>query len=249
MSWEVGPVANRIGLCVWLVLINPHKNKGGNGMKIRAPLHSIDVRGRFGVGVVFTTWRGLSVGRIFTVPTNPRSVRQLVIRGLMTAGSRAWAALTDGNRDGWETYSDSQSRKNIFGQDVRASGFNEYCALYVMASEVGETPVSVAPITAAPLQVTDGACESTAGGESFTLTWTDEQGGFVDLWMTGPLGPGRQPRESDYSHISFTPDATATVIPAGLTPVTKYGVRIRQVFANGQVGPPTAFIQATAAGA
>jgi len=207
-------------------------------MKIRAPLHSIDVRGRFGVGLVFSNWRGLSVGRIFTVPTNPRSIRQLVIRGLMTGGARAWTALTDGNRTGWTNYAGIQNRTNIFGQSVKATGFNEYCACFVLASDCGETPVAVAPVTAAPLTVTDGVISAGAASGQIDVSWTAGQGGFVDVWITGALPAGRQPRKSDYTHDSYTADATATLTLSGLTPTTKYGVRIRQVFANGQVGPP-----------
>jgi len=207
-------------------------------VKIRAPLHSIDVRGRFGVGLVFSNWRGLSVGRIFTVPTNPRSIRQLIIRGLMTGGARAWAALTDANRTGWNVYAGIQSRTNIFGQAVKATGFNEYCACFVLASDVGETPVSEAPITASPLSVVDGAITEGATDGIIDIAWTDSQGGYVDVWKTGQLPAGRNPRESDYTHDSYTEDATESKELSGLVPGGKYGVRIRQVFANGQVGPP-----------
>jgi len=208
-------------------------------VKIRAPLHSIDVRGRFAYGLVFSVWRGLAVGRVFTVPTNPRSARQLVIRGLITAASRAWAALTDNQRTGWDDYANGLSRTNVFGQDIKATGFNEYCALYMLASDVGESPVSDAPSTDAPILVTDGdAAEGAATGE-IDVTWTAGQGGFVDIWITPVLGAGRKARESDYTHNSYTADATETKTISGLVDGGKYGVKFRQIFANGQAGPWT----------
>ena len=207
-------------------------------MKIKAPLHSMDARGRFGIGMVFSSWRGLSVGRAFTVPRNPRSSRQLEIRGLMTSSSRAWSNLTDENRTGWEVYAGNMSRKNIFGQDVKASGFNEYIACFLLASEVGETPVSIAPTDSAPLTVTAGAItQGTADGE-IDVDWTAGQAGFVDVWITPALPAGRKPQESDYKHLSYTADATGTLTIDGLVGGVKYSVRIRQVALNGQVGPP-----------
>ena len=96
-------------------------------MKVRAPLHSIDVRGRFGVGPVFSIWRGLNYARMLVIQGNPRSTRQLAIRGLITDASRAWAGLLDSDRAGWEVYAAGLNRKNVFGQDLETSGFNESC--------------------------------------------------------------------------------------------------------------------------
>lgn len=208
-------------------------------MKIKAPLHSMDARGRMGVGFVLSNWRGTSVARVFVVPRNPRSSRQLTIRALMTSASREWTSLTDAFRLGWTVYSTEQSRKNIFGQSITASGFNEYCALFVLASDIGGTPVSEAPITVGPLMVTDGVIEGGALAGEIDVDWTAGQGGFVDVWMSKLLPAGRAPKESDYVHNSYTADVTATKTISGLTTGGKYAVRIRQIFDNGQSGPPT----------
>ena len=221
------------------LITSPKKKRRVMVMKIRGPLHSIDARGRFGVGFVLTAWRGLSVARIFTMPTNPRSARQLTIRGIMTAASRAWSALNDANRLSWTNYAGIQNRKNVFGQDIRASGFNEYCALYCLASDMGETPVSTAPSTSKPLLVEDGAIAAGAAAGEIDITWTAGQGGSVDIYKTGELPAGRAAKESDFTHDSYTADATAILTLTGLTTGAKYGIRIRQVFANGQVGPWT----------
>lgn len=161
------------------------------------------------------------------------------MRGFMTAASRAWNALSDANRTSFNTYAQNQNRKNVFGQDVKASGFNEYCALYTVASDLGETPVSTAPVTAAPLIVTDGAITAGAGSGEIDIDWTAGQGGYLDAWITPVLPDGREPKESDYAHNSYTTDVTATKTISGLTGGSKYSVKIRQVFANGQVGPWT----------
>lgn len=206
-------------------------------MKIRAPLHSMDARGRFGVGFVFSIWKGMSTARVFSVPVNPRSSRQMVIRALLTSASRAWAALTDANRDAWDAWALLQNRKNIFGQDQKVSGYNEYCSLSVLAADVGETPVSSPPADPAPVMVTDGAIAEGAAGGEIDVTWTAGQDGFVDVWATGVLPVGRQPRESDYRHLAYVADATESYTIEGLIGGSLYGVRIRQVAADGQSGP------------
>jgi len=206
-------------------------------MRVRAPLHSIDVRGRFGMGPVFSIWRSLNYARLFVIPTNPRSPRQLVIRAFLTSASRAWGALSGAQRAGWEAFAGLLSRKNVFGQDLKSSGINEYCALYVLASDLGQVPVSDAPVTDAPLLVTDAAITEGANSGEIDVDWTAGQGGFVDVWITGLLPPGRKAQESDYVHSSYTLDATATVVTGGLVAGGKYGVRCRQVFLNGQTGP------------
>ena len=239
----------RVSLCVRLELIIIPRKEEGVEVRIRAPMHSVDVRGRFGVGVVFSKWRGVSVGRIFALPTNPRSTRQLVIRGLLTAASRAWTALEDIERAGWEVYAAAQSRKNIFGQDSKASGFNEYVALSMLAADMGETPLSIAPIVPGPLLVTDGLIAEGAAAGSIDITWTAGQAGFVDAWITGVLPAGRAPKQGDYKHNSYTADATETVTIADLVEGGKYGVRIRQVFESGQPGPPTVTVLTAKVGA
>lgn len=216
-------------------------------MKIKAPLHSMDARGRFGLGLVFSTWRGMATGRAFVVPKNPRSLRQSAIRGFMTSASRAWNDLTEKGRKGFESYAKEMGRKNVFGQALDASGFNEFCALYCLAKDIGETPVETAPLAPAPLAVSGGKIVASDTPGEIDATWTAGQDGYVDLWVTGPLPAGRQPRETDYRHHSYTADVTATKTIAGLSEGAKYGVKARQVAKSGQVGPWMVAIVNTAA--
>jgi len=161
----------------------------------------------------------------------------LIIRGLLTGGSRAWDDLTDSQRDGWEVYADGLTRKNVFGQGIKTSGINEYCSCFVLASDMAETPVSDAPVTSAPVLVTDATIGEGALSGEIGVNWTAGQGGFVDVWITPLLNAGRKAQESAYSHQSYTADATATLTIDGLVAGGKYGVRCRQIFANGQFGP------------
>lgn len=205
-------------------------------MKVRAPLHSIDVRGRFGVGPVFSIWKGQNYARVLSIPINPQTERQLDVRGYLISASRSWALLNDGQRNAWENYAEAHPRTNVFGQEVTVSGFNEYVAMAVMALDLGETPLVSPPEVPAPSFVTDLAGASGAEGE-VDVTWTAGQGGFVDVWIAGPVSAGRKSKETDYRHNVFEADEMETVTIENLVAEATYDLKVRQVFASGQVGP------------
>jgi len=145
--------------------------------------------------------------------------------------------ITDAQRAGWEAYALAYGRKNVFGQDLKTSGINEYSACFVLASDIGEVPVEDAPVTSRPVLVVDATfAEGVAAGQ-IDVSWTADQGGKVDVWITGVLSPGRKAQESAFSHFEYTDDATEARTIGGLVPGGKYGVRARQIFLNGQYGP------------
>jgi len=206
-------------------------------MRVRAPLHSIDVRGRFGMGPVFSIWRGLNYARSLVIPVNPQSVRQLLIRGFLSGLSRAWALLTDDQRQSWEDYADLQNRKNVFGQDLKTSGINEYIALGVIAEDTEEGAVSDPPVTENPPLVGGLAFAEGALSGEIAATWTGSDGDYVDIWITKQLGAGRKAYPTDYRHDSYTAIAGGTLTISGLVAGGKYALKGRAVRTSGQVGP------------
>lgn len=211
-------------------------------MKVRAPLHSVDVRGRFGVAIVFSIWRGANYARTFTIPTNPRTARQLSIRAFLTTASRAWNALTDAQRTAWDAFAQLQSRTDVFGEPIKATGINEYVALSVIAQDLGQAPVSDPPLTDAPAVLAGAAAAPGVGAGEIDVTWTGADGDFADVWVTSLLPSGRKPSGNLYSHYSYTAIAALTETITGLTSGGKYGVRVRSARNNGQIGPFQEFI-------
>jgi len=206
-------------------------------MRVRAPLHSIDVRGRFGVGPVFSIWRGLNYARLLVIPVNPQSERQLLIRGFLSGLSRAWGLLTDLQREAWEAYALTLNRKNIFGQDLQTSGINEYIALGVIAEDTEEGAVSDPPTTEPPPLLGGLAfAEGVASGQ-IDITWSGSDGDYVDVWITQQLASGRKAYPTDYRHHSYTIIGTGTLTISDLVPGGKYSLKGRSVRASGQIGP------------
>lgn len=206
-------------------------------MKIRGPLHSIDARGRMGVAFVLSIWRGLNYARVLAIPTNPQSSRQLSIRGFLTTLSRLWAALTDAQRTAWEEYADAQTRKNVFGQAVKASGINEYIALGVVAEDAGETAVSDPPVTDEPAYPAELEVNPGEVGGNISIEWSATDGDFIDIWITPQLGAGRKAYPTDFRHLHYEAIATLSYIVADLVPEGIYGVKARAIRNSGQVGP------------
>lgn len=211
-------------------------------MKVRAPLHSIDVRGRFGVALVFSIWRGANYARTFTIPTNPRTARQLTIRAFLTTASRAWNALTNAQRTAWDAFAQLQSRTDVFGEPIKATGINEYVALSVIAQDVGQVPVSDPPITDAPAVLAGAAADPNLVPGEIEFAWTGADGDFVDCWVTSLLPAGRKPSENLYTHAIYPAIGASPATVTGKVSGGKYGVKVRAVRNNGQIGPFQSFI-------
>jgi hypothetical protein len=68
--------------------------------KVSLPLLSGEVRGKLGE-IVFTKRYGKQIARRLTKPTNPKTLKQRVVRGNLSALSKAWSGKTDlADKDG-----------------------------------------------------------------------------------------------------------------------------------------------------
>jgi hypothetical protein len=206
-------------------------------MKILNPFMSIDARGRSKRALVYSIWRGLNYVRAFVVPTNPSTDRQIAVRAVFVAASRAWGALTADNRETWRAYSKSHLLTDVFGASFAASGINWFVGLFCRATDLGETPVSNAPSVSAPGDLSGLEAPAGAAGE-IDVSWTDNaEGDKVDIWVTPEIPDGREPRKGDFVHHSYTAGATGALVVTGLIEGGRYAFRGRYIQANGLVGP------------
>ena len=140
-------------------------------MKIKNPLMSIDARGRYALALVYSIWRGLNYARTFVVPTNPQTGRQLTVRGFLTTAVRAWAGLTQAQRDNWNDESKDVKTTDVFGDNVIISGINYYTALSTIAQDLGEVPVSDPPTAKPPKNVDTVVIATGALSGEVLVTW------------------------------------------------------------------------------
>jgi len=207
-------------------------------MRVNGPMFSLDARGRLKQAVVYSIWRGINYVRGFVVPTNPNSTRQVYVRGLFTSASRAWASLTDDQRTAWDAWAEENPLTDIFGAEYTVTGMNAFLGLWVVSTDLGETPVEDPPTSSAPPVVgTLDINPGTSNGE-IDFTWADgSEADFVDAWITAAIPQSRKAGKSDYRHNSYTAIASETKTISGLTAGAYYWCAARLVRDNGQTGP------------
>jgi len=86
--------------------------------------------------------------RARTKPTNPKSARQVKIRGLMAELTTRWAqTLTAVQRTAWALYASNVSMLNRLGEVVNLSGYNHYIRSNMWRGDLGQTYVDAGPTT------------------------------------------------------------------------------------------------------
>jgi len=75
-------------------------------VRLYGPLMSMDASGTIADAVTFSKWKGRNYARQRVIPSNPNSVSQQSIRGMMKFLSQGWAALTAGNKATWQVRAD-----------------------------------------------------------------------------------------------------------------------------------------------
>ncbi|KKN23251.1 hypothetical protein LCGC14_0906960 [marine sediment metagenome] len=109
------------------------------------------IRGTIG-GTIFSANKGGPFARSWSKGPNPRTSRQTIQRGLMTTHSAPWLALTQAQRDDWDTYAadPAQEFTNSLGEAYYGSGYNWYCRINTHLLLSGRARRAVFPAAAAP---------------------------------------------------------------------------------------------------
>lgn len=204
------------------------------------PLSSEDARNKFGPVMVFTGWRAIKVVRTRVTPTNPRSTRQLAVRGILAGVAQGFGALSSANASSWNDYAASQPKSNAFGQ-FYASGINAYCELNFLVVDCGNVAVATPPVVAFKGNIsTFAAVPGTANGD-IDVTWVDPATAaatdFCDIWITPLLPNGNvNPNSFGYTHNSYTDVTLETKTISSLVEDGWYGTKGRFVQVDGRTG-------------
>jgi hypothetical protein len=176
--------------------------------KLRDPLHSVEARGAVGA-LVYNTTRGVRYAKTNTAPSQPRTAAQLAVRALMTTFSRAWAALTQVQRDAWETFAAARPESDWTGAMLRLTGANMFTRLNVIAGLAGGAQISDPPATDAPAPASGLAASAPSG--DLVLNWTGNlpAGIKLDVWLLGPVSTGVQGRFERARHVLYSAAAAA----------------------------------------
>ncbi len=91
--------------------------------KVKAPLFSLDARGKIAGTLVYAVWKGLNYCRQYVIPFNPNSEAQQTIREYFAEAVAAYQAEAQATKDLW----DAAVKKLGWAM----SGFNYYVAEYI----------------------------------------------------------------------------------------------------------------------
>lgn len=145
-------------------------------------------------GNVYARNRSGNYARARTTPVNPNTSNQQSARNAVSAAVSRWSnSLTAAQRTAWNLYASNVAMLNRLGESINLSGFNHYVRSNSLLLRNGETPVDAGPTTF-ELPETDSLFAVT-GSEATqlisvafddTLTWLDEDGGFMMVFMGMP---------------------------------------------------------------
>ena len=134
--------------------------------------------GKLGLTV---TWKGRNglLRRIFAVPANPRTDRQLVVRDLLSQQARRFDSLTDAQQDAWNVAADGYKSTPTLGQSGPLTGLQLFTRINCKLGLLGQDLVD-APPTAPQFPA--------VAPQNLVITNTE---GVIAVKVTCPTNPGQ----------------------------------------------------------
>ncbi len=170
-------------------------------MKIR----DIPQVGKLGLTVTWPGRNGL-IRRILVTPSNPRTSKQLEVRGQMAEHARQFDALTDAQQDAWNVGAMAFKSSPTLGQSGRLTGLQLFVKVNCKLGLLGLDPVVAPP--AAPvfpaIAPQDLVITNTAGVIAVTLSCPSAPGDATVLRASPPQNSGIR-RCDDFRIIGMCP--------------------------------------------
>ncbi len=112
-----------------------------------------------------------------TIPVNPNSGRQGIVRNFVTSLSQFWRSLTDAQRNDWRTLGAQMQRVDSLGQPYNLTGLQAYVAVNVARLNGGVARQDNAPLL--------GVVWNPG---TLTIDWTTGVGAHSNVAFTGTPG-------------------------------------------------------------
>ena len=104
--------------------------------KVIGPLHSDGASGQIGKTLVFAVWKGIKYCKAYTIPGDPATAEQQMVRGYFSLASAGWTQETLTVKTAWNTYAGNNG--------LKMSGRNLYMKAYYafLSAHNGTVPTS-----------------------------------------------------------------------------------------------------------
>lgn len=148
--------------------------------------------------------------RTRAIPVNPATAVQLVQRARMSSNAAGWRALTDEQREGWESLGGQIQRTDALGQAYTLNGFAAYCSINNNKLDAGDAVVADAPAIVTPVGLLTATISLTAIALSIAYTATPLAANTrLFIWASPQKSAGRA-FNGDYRLIAVTAAAAAS---------------------------------------
>ena len=107
-----------------------------------------------------------------SIPVNPRSTQQGVVRARLSTNAANWKTLTANQRAGWTDLGISINRSDALGQSYDLNGFLAFCMVNNNKSAAGDALVTDAPAIVTPVNILTAVLTLTAVAFSIAYTAT-----------------------------------------------------------------------------
>lgn len=138
--------------------------------RVTGPLMSMGASGKFGGAMVFGVWKGRPTVRKLVTPANPKSAKQLGVRGMFGFLAAAWTALSASAK---ASYAEGALGKSI-------SAFNQYMSVNRNRWQNFVCPSKSYPATESSTPLTITTQTLTGGVGMVTLAITPSGG--TNIW-------------------------------------------------------------------
>lgn len=147
-------------------------------------------------GLTYSHNRGGMYTRARSVPTNPNSSYQQIIRGFVAALTSAWQdTLTAAQRTAWDTYALNVLMKDRLGENRNIGGLAHYCRSNVPRLQAGLTRVDDGPttfnlgeFTNPTIDEVDATADEIDVGFTEADDWVGEDGAAMMVLVSRPVG-------------------------------------------------------------
>ena len=189
-------------------------------VKVNAgPAGASQASGVLGSGVYSHNRFGMYI-RNHTVPVNPQSSRQQVVRAALSQLTDRWSqVLTAAQRTAWNLYAESTTVLDKFGAPIHLTGFNHYLRSNIPLVQQVQAPVDAGPtIFEVPeadpvfsVSISEATQIATCVYDD-TLAWDNETGGFLILFMGSPQNPQRNFFAGPWRTMGVVPGVTGAPV-------------------------------------
>ena len=205
-------------------------------------------------GNVFARNRSGNYVRARTIPVNPNTDRQNIVRATIAYLADRWAqTLSAAQRTAWNLYADSVSMTNKLGEAINLSGFNHYIRSNSIQRSHSLPVIDNGPVVF-ELPAKDNTLALTASEATQQLTiaydagmdWADEDGGFLIIFQGTPQNPQRNFFDGPWRHIGnhFGADGNPPASPVimgvqfAIAELQRLWIYARIIRADGRLSEP-----------